>query len=95
MVKQDSLVEQINHYNMYNDNNNKMKGLIQEYNLKQLVNEPTHFTEHSSSLIDLILARSNTNVLMSEVADTFIPNQIRYHCPIILLLKFFRQKKNF
>lgn len=78
--------------NMYNDNNNKMKGLIQEYNLKQLVNEPTHFTEHSSSLIDLILARSNTNVLMSEVADTFIPNQIRYHCPIILLLKFFRPK---
>ena len=31
---------------------------------------------------------------MSEVADTFIPNQIRYHCPIILLLKFFRPKKN-
>ncbi|MEW8544911.1 MAG: reverse transcriptase family protein [Candidatus Thiodiazotropha sp.] len=76
--------------NMYIANNNKMRDLIQEFNLKQLINEPTHFTEHSSSLIDLILVRNENNVLMSEVADTFIPNQIRYHCPTILLLKFLR-----
>ena len=42
-------------YNLAKINANKMTDLIQEYNLTQLINEPTHFTENSSSLIDLIL----------------------------------------
>ena len=65
-----------------------MTDLIQEYNLTQLINEPTHFTENSSSLIDLILVRNNAHVLTSGVTDTFIPDQIRYHCPTVVLLKF-------
>ena len=67
-------------------NVNKMTDLIQEYNLAQLIREHTHFTEHSSSMIDLILVRSNAHVLTSGVIDIFIPD----HCPTIVLLKFLR-----
>ena len=67
-----------------------MTELIQEYSLTQLITEDTHYTENSSPLIDLILARNKTHVLMSGVIDTFIPNQIRYHCPTIVLLNFLR-----
>ena len=77
-------------YNLQNNNVNKMTELIQEYSLTQLITEDTHYTENSSSLIDLILARNKTHVLTSGVIDTFIPNQIRYHCPTIVLLKFLR-----
>ena len=68
---------------------NKMSDLI---NLKQLIKEPTNFTEHSSSIIDLIWVRNNNNILTSAVIDPFIPDQTRYHCPIIVLLKFLRPK---
>ena len=77
-------------FNMSVNNKNKMTELLQEFNLKQLITEPTHFTENSSSLIDLILVRNNSNILSSGVIDPFIPDQTRYHCPIIVLLKFLR-----
>ena len=75
---------------MSQNNNNKIKELMLEYNLKQLISEPTHFTEHSSSVIDLILVRSNNNVLTSGVADPFVADYTRYHCPVIAVLKFTR-----
>ena len=75
---------------MLSDNYNKMKELIKTYNMKQLIAEPTYFTENSSSLIDLIIIRNNNNILTSGVADTFIPDQIRHHCPTVVLLKFLR-----
>ena len=69
---------------------NKISELIHEFNLTQLVTEPTHYTETSTSTIDLILVRNNNNVLCSGVADSFIPEQVRYHCPTIVILKFLR-----
>ena len=77
-------------YNLAMVNVNKMTDLIQEYYLTQLISKHTHSTGHSSSMIDLILVRSNANVLTSRVIDTFIPNQVRYHCPTVVLLKFLR-----
>ena len=77
-------------FNMFSNENNKMKELIQQYNLNQLIREPTHFTEHSASLIDLILVRNTTSIVTSGVADSFIPDQIRFHCPVLVLLKFLR-----
>ena len=65
---------------------------MQEYSMKQLITEPTNFTEHSSTLIDLILVRNTSNILTSGVIDTFIPNQIRYHCPTVVIMKFIRPK---
>ena len=68
---------------------NKMNDLILVYNLSQLITENTHFTEHSSCLLDLILVRNNNNnILMSGTLDPLIPDQVRYHCPIMILLKF-------
>ena len=63
-----------------------MKELIQVYDMKQLISDPTHFTENSSSLIDLILVRNSPNILIRGVADT------RYHCPIIVLMEFYELK---
>ena len=77
-------------YNLSSNNRNKVTELIQTYNLHQLINVNTHFTEQSSSLIDLILVRNTAHVLTSGVLDPFIPGQTRYHCPIIVLLKFLR-----
>ena len=67
---------------------NKISELTHEFNLTQLITEPTHYTETSSSIIDIILVRNNTNVLCSGVADSFIPEQVRYHCPTKVILKF-------
>ena len=75
-------------FNMAQNVSNKMSDLILEYSLTQLISEPTHVTKHSSSILDLILVRNKNNVLLSGVADPFIPNQIRYHSPVIFLLKF-------
>ena len=77
-------------YNLQNNNVNKMTELIQGYSLTQLITKDTHYTENSSSLTDLILARNKTHVFTSGVIDTFIPNQIRYHCPTIVPLKSLR-----
>ena len=73
---------------MLSNDGKKIKTLINQFYLKQVTHDPTHYTESSSSLIDLILCRNPTNVLCSGVIDPFIPNQIRYHCPILVLLKF-------
>ena len=75
--------------NMLDDNSfNKMRQIACSYNLHQLINEPTNYTEHSSSLIDLILVSKPNNVLYSDVTSTFIPDPVRYHCPTVLFLKY-------
>ena len=75
---------------MITNDRNKIKDMMLQFNLKQLIQEATHFTEHSSSLIDLILVCNERNILISGVVDPFIPDQIRYHCPTIVVLKFVR-----
>lgn len=67
-----------------------LKDVISNFNLKQLIEEPTHFTEYSSSLIDIIMVTNSNNVVASEVCDPFIPNMVRYHCPIAAILKFLK-----
>ena len=32
--------------------------------------------------------RNSSNILTSGVTDSFIPDQIRFHCPILVILKF-------
>ena len=79
-------------FNMHSDDGKKIRKLTNQYNLTQIIREPTHFTECSSSLIDLFILRNPANFLYSGVIDPFIPDQIRYHCPILILLKFLRPK---
>ena len=79
-------------YDMLSNGSNKMTDLLQQYNLTQLIAKETHFTEQSASLIDLIIVRNKNNILTSGVADPFVPNLTRYHCPVFVLLKFIRPK---
>ena len=61
---------------------NKIANLASSYNLTQLIDEPTNYTEQSSSTIDLILVNKPANVLYSGVSSPFISGLVRYHCLI-------------
>ena len=52
-----------------------------------MIDEPTQYTEHSSSTIDLVLVSKPENVLYSGVSSHLIPNLVRYHSPTVLYLK--------
>ena len=43
--------------------------LFDPYALVQLIDEPTHFNE---SIIDILLARNSSSVILSGVGDTFL-----------------------
>ena len=79
-------------YNMMRNSKNKMTDLILQYNLTQLITDATHFTEASSSLIDLIMVRNKNSIVTSGVLEPLFPHLKRYHCPILVLLNFIRPK---
>ena len=66
----------------------KVRDLCQQFNFEQIINEPTHFTENSSSLIDLILTSNRNTILLSGVGEPFLEQNIRYHCPVFCVLTF-------
>ncbi len=78
--------------NVHNSTSNKISRLISSYNAEQLISTPTHYTEHSSSLIDLMFVKHTNQVITSFVADPFIPDLIRFHCPIVTVMKFNKPK---
>ena len=51
---------------------NKLKSIFSQYSLLQLIDEPTHYTETSSSLIDLIFTTNVSSVLFSGVGEAFL-----------------------
>ena len=54
--------------NQLNDNHrNKMSSLLTQYSFQQLITEPTYMTEHSSSLLDLVMVNNTTSALYTEV----------------------------
>ena len=55
------------------------------------INDPTNFTETSSSIIDLFVT-ANGNVLLSGVGEPFLEQNICYHCPIYCVLNFNKTK---
>ena len=69
----------------------KIADLCQHFNLKQLINDPTNFTETSSSIIDLFFT-ANDNILLSGVGEPFLEQNIRYHCPIYCVFNFNKTK---
>jgi hypothetical protein len=50
------------------------------YNLNQLINEATNFTEHSQSLIDLVLTNNPSFIIYTEVGPA-LTDLTRFHCP--------------
>ena len=65
--------------------------LCHQYNLTQLISEPTNLTESSSSVIDLILVSNLLSVDISGVGEPFLMQDIRYHCPVFCIFKFKRR----
>ncbi|CAC5398371.1 unnamed protein product [Mytilus coruscus] len=59
--------------NLLNVANSKIHNICTNYSLEQLIEDPTHFKEQSSSLIDLIITDNSD----------FVPDQIRYHCLVM------------
>ena len=59
-------------------NPTKMTTLTSSNNFHQLTDEPTHYTENSSSVIDLVLVRKPENIIYCDVLSPFTPNLVRY-----------------
>lgn len=68
--------------------NRKVSEICQQFNLQQLVTEPTHYTETSSSTIDLIFTSNKNNILLSGTGEPFLEQNVRYHCPVYFVLNF-------
>jgi hypothetical protein len=71
--------------NQLDVNNVKMRTISMQYSLQQLVEDPTNFTEHSSSLIHLILNNDVNFVPYAGVGPPLL-DQVRYHYPVIAFL---------
>ena len=51
-----------------------------------MIQEPTYFTEHSSSFIDILIVSNKRHVIHCGVSDPFLHQDTRYHCPIYGIL---------
>ena len=58
-----------------------------------MIQELTHFTEHSSSLIDILIVSNKRHVIKCCVSDPFLHQDTRYHCPIYGILNFCKPKR--
>ena len=66
----------------------KIDTLCQQFSLLQCIEEPTHFTENSQSIIDILLVKNKDNLLISGVGEPILQQDIRFHCPIFGVLNF-------
>ena len=70
----------------------KIISLCEQLSLVQSIEEPTHFTKTSSSLIDLLLVNNKEHLILSGVDDPFLHQDIRYHCPVFGIFNFRKPK---
>ena len=70
-----------------------IEALCTQFMLFQSITQPTHFTETSSSLIDVILVSNKEQLVFSGVGDPFPHQDVRFHCPVFGILKFFKPKR--
>ena len=71
-----------------NTSNQNISAICQQFSVTKMIVEPTHFTDHSSSIIDLIFASNKNSILLSGVGDPFLDQNARYHCPVYFVLIF-------
>ena len=55
----------------------KVKDLCEQFSFEQVIEEPTYYTEHSSSLLDIILTNNTDHVILSGVGDPFLTQEVR------------------
>ena len=71
-----------------NTSNQKNSAICQQFSVTQMIVEPTHFTEHSSSIIDLFFTSNKNSILLSGVGEPFLDQNVRYRCPVYFVLNF-------
>ena len=69
-----------------------LESLCVQFSFHQAIDQPTHFTENTSSLIDIVLVSNKDHLLLSGVGDPFLNQELRYHCPIYGIFKFTKPK---
>lgn len=63
-----------------NSISNRVLDMFRMYGMSQCIStEPTHFTEHSSSLLDIIAISSPNILAESSVGECFLGQYSRYH----------------
>ena len=70
----------------------KIYSICKHFSLTQCIEEPTHFTENSMSVIDLLFAKNRESILTSGVGELSLNLNVRYHCPIFGVLNFLKPK---
>ena len=81
------------HLNLFNQQAfRKISSICTQFSLYQCIDDPTHYTEHSSSVIDLLFVSNTDHLIHSRVADPFLNQDLRYHCPIYGIFKFSKPK---
>ena len=53
-----------------------------------LINDPTHYTETSFSIIDIVLVSNSHSVELSGVSEPFLSQDFRNHCPVYVIFSF-------
>ena len=65
----------------------KMRNLISSYNFHQVIDEPTQYTKHSSSVIDIVLVSEPENVMYSDVTSPFFSESCSVSLPNSVVFK--------
>ena len=82
-------------YNSLNQQSlRKINSISQQFNLNQVIVEPTHYTENSSSIIDLLFVSDTSLTVASGVTDPFLNQETRFHCPIYGIFNLPRPKRS-
>ena len=82
-------------YNINNVNSErKVNEICQQYSLYQCIRESTHFTENTSSTIDLVFVHNKSTLLHSGVGEPIFQQNIRYHCPVFGIFGFQKPKQS-
>ena len=90
---QDILITGDFNFNMLNvQSSYKIKDLCEQNVLKQTTNEPTHFTEHSSSLLGIILTTNENHLIFTGVGGPFLAQEMRYHYHVYGIFNFSKPK---
>ena len=66
----------------------KINSICEQFSFSRMIQEPTHFSENSSSLIDILIVSNTRHVINCGVSDPFLHQDTRYHCLIYVILFF-------
>ena len=70
----------------------KVESICNQFDMTQCIVEPTHFTENSATIIDLLFVTNKDSILTAGVVEPCLDLNIRYHCPIFAVLNFLKPK---